>query len=380
MLRTCGALLLGRSDVVVLAAARAGFATTPAAAAAAAAAAGAMQKVGFIGLGRMGARMVPRLLDAGYEVVVEDKNQLALERIVEIGRKHPKGTVTVRDSPAALSATPGIGAVFTVLPDNACLKDVFLGRRGLLAAPGGIHPSLFINVSTIEPDAARELAQRVGRAQLAPGAAPLTKGARPVLLDAPATGGVVGAERGELCFSVGCDEAADLQAARLLLDIVGSHVTHTGPVGTGSVAKLCNALVLGATMAAVSEALALGRRMHLDPAILTDVLNSGSGQSWVSQKYNPVPGVVPGAPAGSGYKAGQQVDQIRDQLLMLIKAGESAHSPTPVARFTEELYEAMHNEGLGGKDFSSIFRYRYGSGCDNPEWKEGEQLFSSQIP
>jgi hypothetical protein len=263
---------------------------------------------------------------------------------------------TAVDPPLALAASPVSRARSRPTLPYLCwpslpldpVPDVFLGRRGLLAAPGGIHPSLFINVSTIEPDAARELAQRVGRAQLAPGAAPLTKGARPVLLDAPATGGVVGAERGELCFSVGCDEAADLQvgrgragwwkawaalncarcaqwprrrlgsgpslargarpsprlsagrgfqqpahlraasalqgrlrpgggarsclasagtpaagarscfaaadapspfsrtqAARLLLDIVGSHVTHTGPVGTGSVAKLVRRLLGG---------------------------------------------------------------------------------------------------------------------------------------
>ncbi|GBF94623.1 3-hydroxyisobutyrate dehydrogenase [Raphidocelis subcapitata] len=370
----CSGGLLGRAGAALWCAATSrGFA-------AAGSAAAEPYKVGLIGLGRMGARMAPRLLDAGHDLVVNDSNGLAVERIREIGAQHPNGSVTVRDSPAALAATPGVGAVLTVLPDPASLTEVFTGARGLLAAPGGLRPSLFINISTVDPDTARRLAERVARAQLAPGAAPLTASGRPALLDAPATGGVAGAEGGALCFSVGAADAADIGAARPLLRVLGSHITHCGPVGAGSVAKLCNALVMSSTMVAVAEALALGKRLNLDPAVLTDVLLSGSGRSWVVEKNNPAPGVAADSPASNGYRPGQQVDQVREQLLMLIAAGERVHSPTPMAKFAEEQYRVLHDEGVGGKDFSAIYRYRYGSGCDNAEWKSGEQLFSSQIP
>lgn len=341
----------------------------------------ASAKIGFIGLGRMGYRMVPRLLDAGHEVVAYDTNKLAVERIQEAGAAHPNGSVTVRDSPAALAATEGLSTVITVLPDRDALTAVFLGPDGLLAAPGGPKPSLFINVSTVDPETIQQLAQRVAATKLAPGApAPQTVSGGCVLIDAPATGGVVGAESGSLCFCVGAGERRDADAAAAVLKLLGSHITYCGPIGAGSVAKLCNALVMGATMAAVSEALALGKRLHVDPAILTDVLLSGSGRCWAAEKNNPAPGVVPGAPSNHGYRPGQAVDQVREQLLMLIKAGDKVHSPTPVAEFTEEQYRIMHDEGLGDKDFSALYRYRYGSGCDNAEWKEGQQLFSSQIP
>lgn len=372
MLRACGVALLNSGALsrgATLAAARCFSASSA-----------ACDKVGFVGLGRIGSRLVPRLLDQGHEVVLHDNNKLALARIAEIGAQHPNGTVTVRDSPAELAATEGVDVVFTVLPDPAALDSVFLGTEGLLRAPGGLRPSLFINVSTVDPDMVRRLAGEVRRAPLAEGARAITASGRPALLDAPATGGVVGAEAGELCFCVGVEDEADLKTARPFLDLLGGHITHCGPVGSGSVAKLCNALVMSASMAAVSEALALGKRLNVDPAVLTDVLNSGSGRCWAAEKYNPVPGIVPGTPANNGYRAGQQVDQVREQLLMLMKAGERVHSPTPMARFTEEQYRIMHDEGLGAKDFGAIFRYRYGSGCDNELWKEGHELFSSQIP
>jgi 3-hydroxyisobutyrate dehydrogenase-like beta-hydroxyacid dehydrogenase len=285
-------------------------------------------------------------------------------------------SVTVRDSPAEVSATDGVGLVLTVLPDAASLEEVFLGPAGLLRAPGGIRPSLFVNVSTVDPDTARRLAAEV---RAAPLAAPAPGRAAAALLDAPATGGVPGAESGELVFCVGADDAADIEAARPTLELLGRRIAHCGPVGAGSVAKLvrapclarpprgstggaegegrgrpagagrgtawprhpwlpprfapplcsrasesvpacsaapaspwplypalalptslrgtprplppsqpppptfhrgpqCNALVMSASMTAVSEALALGKRMGVDPAVLTDVLQSGSGR------------------------------------------------------------------------------------------------------
>jgi len=148
-------------------------------------------------------------------------------------------SVTVRDSPAALAATEGLSTVITVLPDRDALTAVFLGPDGLLAAPGGPKPSLFINVSTVDPETIQQLAQRVAATKLAPGApAPQTVSGGCVLIDAPATGGVVGAESGSLCFCVGAGERRDADAAAAVLKLLGSHITYCGPVGAGSVAKL----------------------------------------------------------------------------------------------------------------------------------------------
>lgn len=371
MLRACGAVLMASTGPAVIGGARA-LATSGGAAAA--------TKVGLVGLGRVGSRFLNRLLDAGHEVVLHDSNKLAVDRALAAGKAHPAGIVSARDSPAEIAAEEGTNIVLTVLPDNSSLEEVFHGRRGLLRAPGGLRTSLFVNISTVEPRTVQRLAAAVRAARVAPGATPLTASGVPELLDAPATGGVVGADSGTMCFCVGAGSVADVEAARPVLDVLGNHITHTGPVGSGSVAKLCNALVMSASMTAVAEALALGRRMGVDPAVLSDVLNSGSGRTWAGEVYSPAPGVCPGAPASQGYRAGQEVDQVRAQLRMLIRAGEAAHSPVPCARFTEQIYSTMHDEGLGDMDFSSVYRFAYGSGCDNPAWQEGQQLHSAAAP
>lgn len=234
------------------------------------------QKVGVVGLGRIGAIFVPRLLDAGRDVVVHDANPLAVARALEAGASHRAGgaAVTAASSPQELAETDGVGAVVTVVSDPSALRDVFEGPKGLLAARGGVRPSLFVNVSTVDPDTVRALAERVARAELHPSAAaagglaaaPETASGRPTLLDAPATGGVVGARAGDLCFSVGAADGRDVEAARPILSALGAHVAHCGGVGAGSVAKLCNTLVMSASMVAVAEALALGKRLGVDPA------------------------------------------------------------------------------------------------------------------
>uniref|UniRef100_A0A383VQ04 3-hydroxyisobutyrate dehydrogenase-like NAD-binding domain-containing protein n=1 Tax=Tetradesmus obliquus TaxID=3088 RepID=A0A383VQ04_TETOB len=206
---------------------------------------------------------------------------------------------------------------------------------------------------------------------------------------------------------VGGNKAA-AEAAAPILRTMGSHIIHCGDHGAGISAKLCNNLVLAASMAALAEALALGKRMGLDPAVLTDVVNRGAARCWSSETYNPVPGVLqdPLLPSNRGYKAGLPLSNVSEHLNMLLEAAKVAKSPTPglplsnvsehlnmlleaakvaksptpVARSVQSLYERVEQEGLGDKDFSSVFRYVYGSGCDNTEWKDGQQLFSSHVP
>ena len=345
-------------------------------------AASAAAKVGFIGLGHLGARMVPRLLDAGHDVVLHDNNKLAVMRALEIGEQHPNASVFVADSPAKLASTEGVDVLFTSVPSVDAVKDVYLSNSGVLAAHGGVVPSLLVNMSTVDPATARQLAAAAAttpRSKQSPPLAGLPVG-YPTFLDAPVSGGIVAADSGTLNFMVGCSSDSALQAAEPFLRVLGSSITRVGNVGAGSAAKLCNTLVAASSMAAVSEALALGRRLGLEPATLTRVLNSGSGRCWASEAYNPVPGVQPGAPSSNSYRAGLGVDMVLSQLMLLIQAAEGAESPVPVARSTQQLYNGISEEGLGDKDFSCIYRYQYGQGCNNMEWQEGQQLFSAQIP
>eukprot|EP00878_Enallax_costatus_P038088 GHUV01043239.1.p1 GENE.GHUV01043239.1~~GHUV01043239.1.p1 ORF type:complete len:205 (+),score=65.85 GHUV01043239.1:253-867(+) len=185
---------------------------------------------------------------------------------------------------------------------------------------------------------------------------------RPHIVDAPVTGATVGADAGTLTFMVGGEPAA-ADAATPLLHHMGKHIIYCGNHGAGLAAKMCNNLVLAASMAAVAEALAVGKRLGLDPKILTQVLNSGAARCWSSEVYNPVPGVIQDdIPSNRGYKNGLATHVVNEHLQMLLEAAQTAHSPVPVAKMVQHLYDKIDHEGLGDKDFSSVYRYVYGSG------------------
>eukprot|EP00775_Hariotina_reticulata_P002770 gene2770-3063_t len=344
-----------------------------------------MFQVGFIGLGKMGSRMVNHLLDAGINVVAYDKNRLALNRARETAKAHPSGSLEVRSSPADVAADPEVPCTITMLANSEDAKACYLGDKGLFKVPGGPRSSLFIDCTTVDPATTRQLTASAGMLQLAsdapylPGL--LVDDGRPQLLDAPVTGAIVGAEAGTLAFMLGGNKVA-ADAAMPLLRTMGSHIIYCGDHGAGLAAKMCSLLVVASSMAAVSEALAAGKRLGLEPKVLTQVLNFGAARCWASEVYNPVPGVIENEelPANRGYRAGLPSSVVSEQLEMLVQAAGAAKSPVPLTRHLQSLYEKIKDEGLGDKDFSSIYRYIYGSGSNNNEWKEGNQLFSAQTP
>lgn len=344
------------------------------------------QKVGWVGLGRMGSRMVKQLLEAGNSVVVYDSNQLAVMRAKDVAKEHDWGSrFEVRDCPADLAADTDIPVVLTMLSNATACKDVYLGGKGLFKVPGGPRSSIFVDCTTVDPSTTRQLAAAAGMLRLHDSAAFLTdyglRDGKPHLLDAPVSGGVVAAEHGDLTFMIGGHPRAT-DAVTPLLKQMGKDVIYCGKHGAGLIARLCNTLVVAASMAAVSESLAVGKRLGVDSKVLTEVLNSGSARCWASEVYNPVPGVIDdrSLPSNNGYKPGLPASTINEHLGMLLDAAQTAKSPAPLARNVMDLYDKINSEGLGDKDFSSIYRYIYGAGCSNSEWKEGQQLFSSQVP
>ncbi|KAG2431154.1 hypothetical protein HXX76_009684 [Chlamydomonas incerta] len=379
-----------------------------------AASAGKAEKIGFVGLGAMGLRMARHLLASGRDLVVFDSNSIAVDRILSEaaaaqtaghgqgqgpapgageaagggGGAAPAaarvyGSATAVTSPAELAETPGVGVVFTMLPGPAIARQVYLGQAGLLAPKAGIVPRVLVDCTTLDPGTARELAARVRATRVHAGlAGPRLAGlpaANPTLLDAPVSGGVVGADKGTLSFLVGGEEAA-LPAVEPLLKAMGSTVTWCGDAGDAQAARLCTSLVMASTMAATSEALALARRLGVDPELMSRVLNASSGASWVSQSYNPVPGLSPDAPASKGYRGGLRSAQVQSHLQMAVAAAERCHSPVPMARQVLDMYTQVVEEGMGDQDFASVYRYVYGAGCESGEWKEGQTLFGAQHP
>ncbi len=258
-----------------------------------------MAKVGFIGLGNMGGPMAINLVKAGHEVTVFDLSEAACGQLADAG-------AAVASS--AADAVAGADYVISMLPAGKHVAGVYLGDEGLLARLDG--STTVLDCSTIDAATARE----VGTA-----AAELGIG----FMDSPVSGGVAAAAAGTLAFM--CGGAADtFEKARLILKDMGQNIFHAGPAGAGQVAKGCNNMLLAIHMIGTCEALEMGARNGLDPAVLSEIMLASSGRNWSLEVYNPYPGVMEKAPASNDYKPGFMVDlMVKDLGLAMDIAGRS---------------------------------------------------------
>ena len=288
--------------------------------------------VAFLGLGHMGGPMALNLVRAGYRVTAFDVVPAALEAAQANG-------IPVASS--AGETLPGADLVLTMFPSGRHVLEAYRGQDGqpgLLesAAPG----TMFLDCSTINVDEARE-------------AAALAIGAGHRSLDAPVSGGVVGAEAGTLTFMVGGD-AEDFDEVRPLLETMGKRVVHCGGHGGGQAAKICNNLILGASMIAVSEAFVLGEKLGLSHQALFDVASAASGQCWALTTNCPVPGPVPGSPANRGYQPGFAGALMAKDLNLAVNALRSTGVAGRIGPLAAEIYDTFAAEGGAGQDFSAI--------------------------
>jgi 3-hydroxyisobutyrate dehydrogenase len=289
-----------------------------------------MTTIGFIGLGNMGGPMAANLLDAGHMVKGFD---LADEALAALAERGGEAAASVAEAAAEVEV------VITMLPAGQHVRGVYLGDDGVVqsAAAG----TLFIDCSTIDVTSARETNEAAAAAGFA-------------MLDAPVSGGVGGATAGTLTFMVGGAEDAFEQALPLL-EIMGKTIVHCGGPGNGQAAKICNNMVLGVSMIAVSEAFALADKLGLDRQKLFDVSSTSSGQCWSLTTYCPVPGPVPTSPANRGYEAGFTADMMLKDLRLAQDAADSAGAATPLGQKARDLYENFAAGGGGDRDFSGIF-------------------------
>lgn len=291
-------------------------------------------KIAFIGLGHMGNPMARNLLKHGHTLVVYDV-------VPELVRKMADQGATVAGSPAEAAAAAEV--VVTMLPASAHVRSVYTGPRGVLegATPG----TLLIDSSTIDPHTARDVAFDARAKGLA-------------LIDAPVSGGTGGAEAGTLTFMVG-GEAADFDRAKPILACMGKNIVHCGGAGNGQVAKVCNNMVLGISMIAVSEAMSLAEKLGMDPKVMAGILNTSSGRCWSSDTYNPMPGVLETAPAARGYSGGFGSDLMLKDLGLAVDAARQAKLPVLLGGMAQQVYQKHSADGNGGLDFSSvILQYR----------------------
>ena len=294
-------------------------------------------RIAFIGLGNMGLPMAANLLKAGHEVAGFDLAATARAALAAQGG---------RDAASVAEAVRGAELVITMLPAGKHVAQVV--PQILAAAQGG---PLLIDSSTIDVETARHVAAQAAEHGLA-------------LLDAPVSGGVGGATAGTLTFMVGGTEAAFARGLPVL-KAMGRTIVHAGGPGAGQAAKICNNMILGISMIAVSEAFVLADRLGLDRQKLFDIASASSGQCWSLTSYCPVPGPVPGSPANRGYLPGFAATLMLKDLLLAQQAAAGSGAATPLGAHAARIYQALVDAGEGDRDFSVT--YDYLSDLDRPE-------------
>jgi 3-hydroxyisobutyrate dehydrogenase len=288
-----------------------------------------MATIAFIGLGNMGGPMAANLVKAGHKVVAFD--------LVEASRSQAKSDgAAIADS--SVSAVKGADVVVTMLPAGKHVVSVWTD-----VLPATTKGALIIDCSTIDVESAKQahaLAAKHGVASV----------------DAPVSGGTGGAKAATLTFMCGGDEKA-FAAAKPVLEKMGKKIVHCGGAGAGQAAKICNNMILGISMIAVSEAFSLGEKLGLSHQALFDVASTSSGQCWSLTSYCPVPGPVPASPANNDYKPGFAAALMLKDLTLAQDAANAAGATTPLGRHAQEIYKTFDAAGNGGVDFSGIIRH-----------------------
>ncbi len=281
--------------------------------------------IGFIGLGNMGGGMAANLLKNGYAVRAFDLSADALRQAASAG---------ATACTSAADAVVGADAVVTMLPAGTHVESVYRDAVFGAAAAG----TLFLDCSTIDVATARRVIEAAEEKGFA-------------MVDAPVSGGIAAAAGGTLTFMAGGSEQA-FARARPILSAMGKAVIHAGAAGNGQAAKICNNMLLGATMVATCEAFAMADKLGLDPQTFYDISSVSSGQSWSMTSYCPVPGVGPQSPSDNDYQGGFAVALMLKDLKLATQAAAQAGASVPMGNAAEALYQLLANRGEGGRDFS----------------------------
>jgi 3-hydroxyisobutyrate dehydrogenase len=288
-----------------------------------------MARVAFIGLGHMGGGMAPNLVKAGHQVRAFDLSEQALDQAVQ------QGCIGAGSTEEACQQAE---AVITMLPAAKHVLDVYRNHV-FETAPAS---ALLIDCSTIDVGSARTIAEEASAQGFE-------------MVDAPVSGGIAAAAGGTLAFMVGGSQQA-FERAKPILEPMAKAVIHAGGPGAGQAAKICNNMILGATMIATCEAFVLAQKLGLDPQTFYDISSQASGQSWSMTSYCPVPGVGPKTPADNDYDGGFAAALMLKDLKLAMEAAQQAGAYTPMGGEAEEIYQRFASRGGGNKDFSGIIK------------------------
>ncbi len=275
----------------------------------------AITRVGFIGLGIMGAPMAANLLKSGFEVTVWNRSPSRTQPLVDAGAKGA-------ESPAAVAAASEV--TLSCVTNSGDVEEVALGPEGVIH--GATAGSVYIDCSTIAPETARKVAEQLARKQVS-------------MLDAPISGGDVGAKAGTLAIMVG-GEADVFERCRPVFEAMGKTIVHVGPSGAGQVVKLCNQVAGGLNLLAAAEAINLARRSDVDPAKMLEVVSAGAAGSWMMSNLAP-------RAVDRDYRPGFMVDLMQKDLRLVLDAAFDTHTPLPGTALVSQLFQAIQAEGRG---------------------------------
>ena len=281
----------------------------------------------------MGSNMAAHLQKAGHNVTLYDPDTSMLEPLVKNGAQ-------LATSPAELAAN--VERVITMVPTPKHVFDIYLGPNGVIA--NSKPDTILIDSSTVDPETSKKVFEEANKRGLE-------------FVDAPVSGAVPAARAATLTFMVG-GPSKTVDSSRDLLLCMGKNVIHCGPIGMGAAAKLCNNMMLAISMIGASETLQLGQSIGLDAKLLTQILNISSGRTWVSEGYNPIPGIGDDKlPANHNYDGGFKNGLIAKDLNLAQSMAVLHGSPTPMGALASQMYRLMVNNGLAEKDFSYIYQF-----------------------
>lgn len=287
-----------------------------------------MKRVAFIGLGNMGLPMASNLTKNNYDVVGLDLSEEAMKSAEEKGIKCKKDiNEVIKD----------IDCLISMLPAGEHVENLYIEQGVLNKIDSSI---LMIDCSTIDPLTSQKVASKASELGLN-------------MLDAPVSGGVVGAESASLTFIVG-GSSDNLSKAKPILESMGKNIFHAGGSGLGQVAKVCNNMLLAIHMCGTAETIAMGVNNGLDPEILSEIMKNSSGGNWSLEKYNPYPGVMKEVPASNHYSGGFLNSLMLKDLNLAKELAVQSKSETPMGTVAKQLYEELNKQGFGNLDFSSV--------------------------
>jgi 2-hydroxy-3-oxopropionate reductase len=283
-----------------------------------------MQSIGFIGLGAMGNPMSKNMIKAGYSLLVYDVNTILMEEIAALGAQKASSSREVGEK---------CSTVILMLPNSPHVEAVLFDDKGLL---GGMEPGgIIIDMSTIAPVAAQNFAAKAAEKQI-------------TILDAPVTGGVVGAQAGTLAIMVGGPKET-LEKVRPILESMGKTIVHAGPTGAGQTFKMSNQIMVGISLAAVAEAWTIGVKAGADPALLQEVLSKGSARCWAIER-------VPATILADNFEPGFMIDLQHKDLCIAMETSRALNVPLNLTSIALQYYEAARSLGFGRKDHSAVIK------------------------